>query len=140
MNSLVLAVSQSSANTAEWAASLLAFIVAGAGVWRFAIKQGRRQAEEAVEQAALKKIVDADLVNSVSGLSSQMAQVTATVRDVKRDVANLRRASRPNGKDSIEIGDQVALLRDDVHDIAGKLDAHAEKLDAHLKQVDEGGK
>ena len=94
MNSLVLAVSQSSANTAEWAASLLAFIVAGAGVWRFAIKQGRRQAEEAVEQAALKKIVDADLVNSVSGL----------------------------------------------HDIAGKLDAHAEKLDAHLKQVDEGGK
>jgi methyl-accepting chemotaxis protein len=129
---LMLAISQSSANTAEWAASLLAFIVAGAGLWRFAVKYGAKQAEQAATDAALKKLTDANLLGKVETLSSQMKTVSSEVREVKRSVADLRRASRPNGKDSNELGDQVALLRDDVHDVA-------EKLDAHLKQVDEKG-
>lgn len=128
---IMLAVSQANANTIGVLGVALAFVVAGCGVWRYAVRRGRRIEKAAIEQAALKQLVDANLLVVVSGLTNTLASVQVEVRDVKQSVADLRKASKPNGKNTNEIGDQVALLRDDVAGIAGK-------LDSHLKQVDGG--
>lgn len=138
---MIFAVSQANANTAGVIGVALAFIVAGTGVWRYAVRRGRKIEKAAIEQAALKQLVDANLLTVVGALADKVGQLSDGVRsvqtglrEVKQSVADMRKASKPNGKNTDEIGDQVALLRDDVAAVADKVDAHLRQIDGESNE------
>jgi hypothetical protein len=117
-----LAVSQGWANTAAVVGVVIAVVGFVGACWRYAIRYGRKQEKRALEDAALKQLVDANLLDRFDGLAETMDVLQAEIRKVTSAVASLRRASKPNGKDTNEIGDQVALARDELAAISKRLD------------------
>ena len=144
---LFLALSQGLTSGVATAAGSVAVIGVMAGLMRFSVKkliaygesrqlERQEDQERTLQEAALKKIIDAnllDVVETVQGavvtLQAGQKRMERRQREMAKEVRDLRKATLPNGKNSKEIGDQVALLRDDVAAVDVKLGAHLESVD-----------
>lgn len=90
-----------------------------AGVMRWAEKRG-------VEKAALKAIVDADVVLRLDSVESRFDSVDRSVAGLAQQVEELRASTLPNGLNTDEIGDVAKRAENETRATRAVVDKIAE--------------
>ena len=106
-------------------------------VRRIALRLKWQLVEQAAETAAVKSLIDADVLG-------RFEHVDETLDTVTGQLAALRQAMKPNGKDTQEIGDIAARTEDKIDELTTKVgglstrvDDTNRKLDQHIGAADE---
>lgn len=106
-----------------WVGIIVGVVAIITGIWAAQRRIMRSIKKNAISDAALKSIIDANVLVRMS--------------DQDKILSDIKRATRPNGLNTDEVGDIVKRVEIAIASLSLKIDANATILNQHIGQSDE---